>query len=175
MGTYQLVSERSILTMAIPTEILQLMSDDFQRGFKKLLMDNQHMQEGFNNLRKILQEEIQDVKQVSSAQEESTYSGSLSSRRVEKSQRNAADVQPFIQKFGPTTINAINFDHLKQISPIIFYGSHRMPPKRPPICRDYYMRYTSIMLMFLVTKIKKFVCLQSYFLTKFGILVYWYE
>ena len=64
MGTYQLVSERSILTMAIPTEILQLMSDDFQRGFKKLLMDNQHMQEGFNNLRKILQEEIQDVKQV---------------------------------------------------------------------------------------------------------------
>ena len=62
MGTYQLVSERSILSMATPMEILQLMRDDFQRGFKKLLKDNQRMQEGFNNLRKILPGEIQDVK-----------------------------------------------------------------------------------------------------------------
>ena len=61
MGTYQLVSEQSILTMATPTEILHLMRDDFQRGFKKVLNDNQHMQDGFNNLRKILQEEIQDI------------------------------------------------------------------------------------------------------------------
>ena len=50
-----------------------------------MLKDNQRMQEGFNNLTKILQEEIQDVKQASPAQEEFTYSGSLSSRRVEKS------------------------------------------------------------------------------------------
>ncbi|RWR86352.1 DNA-directed primase/polymerase protein isoform X1 [Cinnamomum micranthum f. kanehirae] len=116
--------------MATPTEILQLISDDFQKGFKKLLEDNQRTQEGFNNLRIILQEEIQDVKQGSIAQEESTYSGSLSSRRAEKSQQNAADVQLLMQKFGPTTINAINFDHGKQISPVIFYGSHHVPPKR---------------------------------------------
>ena len=37
----------------------------------------------------------------------------------------------FMQKFAPTTINAINFDNRKKISPVIFYGSHRVPPKRP--------------------------------------------
>ena len=48
-----------------------------------------------------------------------------------KSQRNASDVQLFMQKFSPTTVNTVNFDHGKQISPVIFYGSYRMPPKRP--------------------------------------------
>ncbi|XXG76784.1 hypothetical protein AAC387_Pa08g1069 [Persea americana] len=117
--------------MAAPMEILQLMRDDFQRGFKKLLEDNQHMQKGFNNLRKILLEEVQDVKQASPTQEKSLCFGSLLSRHAEKGQRNTANAQLFIQKLGPTTVNAINFDHGKEIFSVIFYGSHHVPPKRP--------------------------------------------
>ena len=36
-----------------------------------------------------------------------------------------------MQKFGPTIINAINFDNRRKIPTIIFYGSHCMPPKQP--------------------------------------------
>ena len=122
--------------MATPMDMLQSMRDDFQRSFNKLLEDNQRMLEGFNNLRKILQEKIQDVKQASPAQEESTYSGSLSSRHTRKSKRNATYVQLLKQKFGPTTVN----DH----ACIFSY-------------RD-----------------QKVCILKSYFLTKFGIQVYWY-